>query len=80
MKQARPIETLTRREHAVLQLVQAGLSNRQIAAEFSLSENTIKFHLKNIFGKLGASRRTQAVSLAQALPATAGQPLERVGA
>ena len=55
------IEALTEREHDVLALVSDGLSNRDIAARLAISEHTVKFHLASIFGKLGASTRTEAV-------------------
>ena len=47
--------------------VSAGLSNREIAAQLYLSPGTIKTHVHNICGKLGASNRTQAVTLARDL-------------
>jgi ATP/maltotriose-dependent transcriptional regulator MalT len=56
-----PVETLTAREHDVLALLADGLSNRDIAGHLSISEHTVKFHLASIFGKLGASTRTEAV-------------------
>jgi DNA-binding CsgD family transcriptional regulator len=56
-----PVESLTAREHDVLALVADGLSNRDIAARLDISEHTVKFHLASIFGKLGASTRTEAV-------------------
>ena len=56
-----PIEALTEREHEVLELLSDGLSNRDIASSLSISEHTVKFHLASIFGKLGASTRTEAV-------------------
>lgn len=56
-----PIETLTAREHDVLALLADGRSNRDIAAQLAISEHTVKFHLASIFGKLGASTRTEAV-------------------
>ncbi len=56
-----PVETLTVREHDVLALLSDGLSNRDIAGRLSISEHTVKFHLASIFGKLGASTRTEAV-------------------
>ena len=55
------IEALTGREHEVLELVADGLSNREIASALAISEHTVKFHLASIFGKLGASTRTEAV-------------------
>jgi LuxR family maltose regulon positive regulatory protein len=58
--------SITAREQQVLQLVGAGLSNREIAARFSLAESTVKTHLKNIYRKLGVNSRTQAVAQAHA--------------
>jgi len=57
----RLIEQLTPRERAVLALVADGLPNREIAHELEISEHTVKFHLAAVFGKLGASSRTEAV-------------------
>ena len=54
-------ETLTERERQVLQLLAMGRHNTEISATLSISERTVKFHLGNIFGKLGVSDRTQAV-------------------
>ena len=54
-------EPLTSRERDVLEQMAAGLSNRQIADVLGISEHTVKFHLASIFGKLGASTRTEAV-------------------
>jgi ATP/maltotriose-dependent transcriptional regulator MalT len=56
-----PLEALTGREHDVLALLADGLSNREIAGRLAISEHTVKFHLASIFGKLGASTRTEAV-------------------
>ncbi|MEO5895849.1 MAG: LuxR C-terminal-related transcriptional regulator [Vicinamibacterales bacterium] len=55
------MEPLTRREHEVLVLLADGLRNREIATRLAISEHTIKFHLAAIFGKLGASSRTEVV-------------------
>ena len=55
------IEQLTPREQTVLALVADGLGNRAIGRELDISEHTVKFHLASIFGKLGASSRTEAV-------------------
>jgi DNA-binding NarL/FixJ family response regulator len=57
-----PLLALTPREIELLGLVQEGLSNLGIAQRLSISENTVKYHLKNIFQKLGAQNRTEAVA------------------
>ena len=54
---------LTDRELEVLRLVMAGNRNRDIAETLFISEETVKAHLKHILLKLGASDRTQAVSI-----------------
>jgi len=54
--------TLTDREESVLALVAEGKSNSQIGAALGLSENTIKFHLKNLYSKLGVTNRTEAAA------------------
>lgn len=51
------------RELQVLVGVQNGLSNRQIGASITLAEDTVKYHLKRIFTKLGVSRRSEAVAV-----------------
>jgi two-component system, NarL family, response regulator YdfI len=56
-------ESLTRREQEVLQMLAAGLSNKEIAARLNISDHTVKFHVASILGKLGAASRTEAVSL-----------------
>jgi NarL family two-component system response regulator YdfI len=56
-------ESLTRRELEVLQMLAAGLSNKEIAARLSISDHTVKFHVASILAKLGAASRTEAVSL-----------------
>lgn len=56
-------ESLTSRELEVLQMLAAGLSNKEIAARLNISEHTVKFHVASILGKLGAASRTEAVSL-----------------
>lgn len=55
-------EELTPRETEVLRMMTAGLSNREIASALGISEHTVKFHITSIFGKLGTSSRTEAVT------------------
>ena len=55
---------LTPREIDVLRLVAAGNANKEIGARLSLTEVTVKSHVKNILAKLGASDRTHAVTIA----------------
>jgi DNA-binding NarL/FixJ family response regulator len=57
-----PAELLTPRENEVLRWLADGLGNKEIAARLNISEHTIKFHIRSILGKLGASSRTEAVS------------------
>ena len=56
-------EPLTPREREVLQMISAGLGNKEIAGRLAISEHTVKFHVASILGKLGASTRTEAVSI-----------------
>jgi len=58
---------LTQREHEVLLKMAEGMSNQEIAMALYLSENTIKTHVSNIFFKLDAKRRTQAIQIAKQL-------------
>jgi DNA-binding NarL/FixJ family response regulator len=58
------VETLTSRETEVLALLAEGLSNKGIAARLGISDQTVKFHVASIGGKLGAANRTDAVRLA----------------
>jgi DNA-binding NarL/FixJ family response regulator len=55
---------LTKRELTILEALQTGRSNRQIAAKLFLAEQTVKFHLTNIYRKLEVSNRTEAVRYA----------------
>lgn len=54
---------LTPRELEILGLIAQGFSNREIAEQVFVSENTVKTHSRRVFEKLGARRRTQAVQL-----------------
>jgi LuxR family maltose regulon positive regulatory protein len=60
------VEPLSERELEVLHLLAQGSSNAQIAEQLVLAPNTVKRHMSNIFEKLGASNRTQAVAQARA--------------
>jgi DNA-binding CsgD family transcriptional regulator len=57
-------ETLSERELAVLECLADGSTNRQIAETLSISHNTVKVHVRNIFTKLGVSSRTMATTVA----------------
>ena len=54
---------ITPRELEILELIAAGLSNREIGEKLFVSENTVKTHASRLFDKLGARRRTQAVQI-----------------
>jgi two-component system NarL family response regulator len=56
--------TLTTRECDMVRFLVRGFSNKEIAAEFRITEDTVKGHLKNLFVKLGVKDRTQAAVLA----------------
>ena len=59
-----PIDILTERELELLQLVASGFSNKMIAQELHISENTVKYHLKNIFQKTNLQNRTEVAAYA----------------
>ncbi len=56
---------LSKREYEVLQEIALGLSNKEIGDKMFLSESTIKTHVSNLFVKLDAKRRTQAIQKAK---------------
>jgi DNA-binding NarL/FixJ family response regulator len=56
---------LSKREYEILQLINDGLSNQQIADKLFLSENTVKKHISNLFLKLDVQRRTEAIKKAK---------------
>ena len=67
---------LTDREVTILRALTRGLSNREIGQELWVTEQTVKFHLSNIYRKLGVSNRTEASRWAQLhglLPASSSQ-------
>ncbi len=61
------IEALSERELEVLRLICAGKSNQEIADELFVALNTVKRHVNNLYGKLGVSRRSQAIIEARRL-------------
>ena len=56
------LSSLTSRELEILEILSQGYSNRKIAGKLEISDNTVKFHLKNIFEKIQVDNRTQAVT------------------
>ena len=60
-----PLESLSNREQEILQILSKGLSNKEIAAALNMTVNTVKWHLKNLFAKLGVSNRTEAIDEAR---------------
>ena len=60
---ADPLACLTGRERELLERLAEGLSNEGLARRFGLSPNTVKFHLRNLYEKLGAANRAQAVAV-----------------
>jgi len=57
-----PAEALTTRERALLSALARGLNNRDLGAELGISVNTVKFHLRNLYDKLGVNSRAQAIA------------------
>ena len=57
-----PLAGLTPRERELLAALASGLTNQQMASQLGISLNTVKFHLKNLYDKLGVGNRAQAVA------------------
>lgn len=58
---------ISKREFEILQLINEGLSNQQIADKLFVSENTVKKHISNLFFKMDVERRTEAIRKAKTL-------------
>ena len=58
-----PDQALSARERELLAALSQGSSNAKLAADFHISVQTVKFHLKNVYGKLGTANRAQAAAL-----------------
>ena len=58
---------ISKREFEILQLINEGLSNQQIAEKLFVSENTVKKHISNLFFKMDVERRTEAIKKAKSL-------------
>jgi len=61
------IDPLSKRELEILTLIAAGLKNKEIAEQLFISLNTVLYHIKNIYGKLGVNKRTLAITKAKEL-------------
>ena len=59
------IDSLTKRELEILILIAAGLKNKEIAEQLIISLNTVLYHIKNIYSKLGVNKRTLAIAKAK---------------
>ncbi|MDB4133538.1 LuxR C-terminal-related transcriptional regulator, partial [Amylibacter sp.] len=57
-----PLFMLTKRERIILQFLANGSSNKELAESMIISINTVKFHLSNLYEKLGVKNRSQAIS------------------
>ncbi|WP_416067323.1 LuxR C-terminal-related transcriptional regulator [Rhizobium sp. ZK1] len=63
--EVQPDSGLTDRERGVMELLSTGLSNKEIGRKLDMSDNTVKFHLRNIYAKLNVSTRLAAVNVAR---------------
>lgn len=63
-KEEEHLYQLTKREKEMLSAIIRGLANKQIARELGISGRTVRYHLSNLYEKLGVSSRTQAITLA----------------
>jgi DNA-binding NarL/FixJ family response regulator len=65
LREEAPLDALSVREREVLDLLAGGMSNKEIAARLTISSNTVKFHLRTIYAKLGVRNRVQAIQAAR---------------
>jgi DNA-binding NarL/FixJ family response regulator len=61
LREDAPLVALSGREREILDLLTSGMSNKEIAAHLTISSNTVKFHLRTIYSKLGVHNRVQAM-------------------
>ena len=59
------VDSLTKREQEILILIAAGLKNKEIAEQLVISLNTVLYHIKNIYSKLGVNKRSLAIAKAK---------------
>ena len=60
--QSDPIHQLSRKERVMLEALSKGLTNRELSKELGITVNTVKFHLSNLYEKLGVKNRAQAIA------------------
>ena len=60
--QSDPIQQLSRKERVMLEALSKGLTNRELSRELGITINTVKFHLSNLYEKLGVKNRAQAIA------------------
>ncbi|WP_052736999.1 helix-turn-helix domain-containing protein [Paenibacillus algorifonticola] len=66
-KERPPKKRLTEQEFKILLLIADGLLNKEIAHSLNIKDDTVKFHIKNVYRKLGADNRIQALQQAKQL-------------
>jgi two-component system nitrate/nitrite response regulator NarP len=57
-----PMQQLSKKERIILEALSKGLTNRELSKELEISTNTVKFHLSNLYDKLGVKNRAQAIA------------------